>query len=480
MLFNSFSYAVFVPIIFIIYWFMPHRFRWVLLLAASYYFYMSWNPKYIILILATTFISYITGIVIEQTENKLQKKVYLVLSVIFCMGILFIFKYFNFFIENLSSVLDIFTIKMHPITLKLLLPVGISFYTFQTMSYVIDVYRGDVQAEKHFGYYAAFISFFPQLVAGPIERTSNLLPQIKREQKFSEQKAFDGLKLMLWGYYKKLVVADTLAPYVDKVYNQLELYQGFSLMIVVFFFSLQIYCDFSGYSDIAIGTARLFGIDLIKNFDAPYFSKSVKEFWRRWHISLSTWFRDYIYISLGGNKCSRIKRYFNLMITFLISGLWHGANWTFLYWGGVHGVAQIIEDICNPILKKIRLYKVGKFVTWILVFFFCNMAWVLFRAPTLIDAIYVYKNILIDIDTPLRYLKNGFNDIGISVVRLIHLVTLIIILIVVDGINLRNNIVVKVNSQKVIVQWCVYLLLALITILFAQKGVAAEFVYFQF
>lgn len=285
---------------------------------------------------------------------------------------------------------------------------------------------------------------------------------------------------MLWGYYKKLVVADTLAPYVDKVYNQLELYQGFSLMIVVFFFSLQIYCDFSGYSDIAIGTARLFGIDLIKNFDAPYFSKSVKEFWRRWHISLSTWFRDYIYISLGGNKCSRIKRYFNLMITFLISGLWHGANWTFLYWGGVHGVAQIIEDICNPILKKIRLYKVGKFVTWILVFFFCNMAWVLFRAPTLIDAIYVYKNILIDIDTPLRYLKNGFNDIGISVVRLIHLVTLIIILIVVDGINLRNNIVVKVNSQKVIVQWCVYLLLALITILFAQKGVAAEFVYFQF
>ncbi len=334
MLFNSFSYAIFVPIIFIIYWFIPHRFRWGLLLSASYYFYMSWNPKYIILILATTFISYITGIVIEQTENKLQKKVYLVLSVIFCMGVLFIFKYFNFFIENLSSVLDMFSIKMHPITLRLLLPVGISFYTFQTMSYVIDVYRGDIKAEKHFGYYAAFISFFPQLVAGPIERTSNLLPQIKLEQKFSEQKAFDGLKLMLWGYYKKLVVADTLAPYVDKVYNQLELYQGFSLMIVVFFFSLQIYCDFSGYSDIAIGTARLFGIDLIKNFDAPYFSKSVKEFWRRWHISLSTWFRDYIYISLGGNKCSRIKRYFNLKIPILIRGLWHPANWTFLYWGG--------------------------------------------------------------------------------------------------------------------------------------------------
>lgn len=480
MLFNSFSYAVFLPVIFIIYWFIPHRFRCILLLSASYYFYMSWNPKYVVLILGTTVVSYITGILIERTGNTLQKKMYLVLSIILCMGVLFIFKYFNFFIENLSSILDMFTIKMHPTTLRLLLPVGISFYTFQTMSYVIDVYRGDIKAEKHFGYYAAFISFFPQLVAGPIERTSNLLPQIKREQKFSEQKTFDGLKLMLWGYYKKLVIADTLAPYVDKVYNQLELYQGFSLMIVAFFFSLQIYCDFSGYSDIAIGTAKLFGIDLMKNFDAPYFSKSVKEFWRRWHISLSTWFRDYIYIPLGGNKCTRIKCYINLMLTFLASGLWHGANWTFLYWGGVHGAAQIVEDICNPILKKIRVYKVGRFVIWGLVFTFCNMAWVLFRAPTLMEAIYVYKNMLIDIDVPLRYLKNGFNDIGISVMRLIYLITLIVVLIIVDNINLRNDILVKINSQKVAVRWCIYLLLALMTILFAQKGVAAEFVYFQF
>lgn len=369
---------------------------------------------------------------------------------------------------------------MHPTTLKLLLPVGISFYTFQTMSYVIDVYRGDIKAEKHFGYYAAFISFFPQLVAGPIERTSNLLPQIKREQKFSEQKAFDGLKLMLWGYYKKLVIADTLAPYVDKVYNQLGLYQGFSLMIVAFFFSLQIYCDFSGYSDIAIGTAKLFGIDLMKNFDAPYFCKSVKEFWRRWHISLSTWFRDYIYIPLGGNKCTRIKRYINLMLTFLASGLWHGANWTFLYWGGVHGAAQIVEDICNPILKKIRVYKVGRFIIWGLVFTFCNMAWVLFRAPTLTEAIYVYTNMLTGIEVPLKYLRNGFNDIEISVMKLIYLITLIIVLIIVDSIELKHDILVQIDSQRRVVRWCIYLLLALMTILFAQKGVAAEFVYFQF
>lgn len=438
MLFNSFSYAVFLPIIFIFYWFIPHRFRWALLLLASYYFYMSWNPKYVILILGTTVVSYITGVLIEWTGNILQKKIYLVLSIILCMGVLFIFKYFNFFIENLNNILNMFTIRMHPTTLKLLLPVGISFYTFQTMSYVIDVYRGDIKAEKHFGYYAAFISFFPQLVAGPIERTSNLLPQIKREQKFSEQKAFDGLKLMLWGYYKKLVIADTLALYVDKVYNQLGLYQGFSLMIVAFFFSLQIYCDFSGYSDIAIGTAKLFGIDLMKNFDAPYFSKSVKEFWRRWHISLSTWFRDYIYIPLGGNKCTRIRRYINLMLTFLASGLWHGANWTFLYWGGVHGAAQIVEDICNPILKKIRVYKVGRFIIWGLVFTFCNMAWVLFRAPTLTEATYVYTNMLTGIEVPLKYLRNGFNDIEISVMKLIYLITLIIVLIIVDSIELHD------------------------------------------
>jgi len=441
---------------------------------------MSWNPKYVILILGTTVVSYITGVLIEWTGNILQKKIYLVLSIILCMGVLFIFKYFNFFIENLNNILNMFTIRMHPTTLKLLLPVGISFYTFQTMSYVIDVYRGDIKAEKHFGYYAAFISFFPQLVAGPIERTSNLLHQIKREQKFSEQKAFDGLKLMLWGYYKKLVIADTLALYVDKVYNQLGLYQGFSLMIVAFFFSLQIYCDFSGYSDIAIGTAKLFGIDLMKNFDAPYFSKSVKEFWRRWHISLSTWFRDYIYIPLGGNKCTRIRRYINLILTFLASGLWHGANWTFLYWGGVHGAAQIVEDICNPILKKIRVYKVGRFIIWGLVFTFCNMAWVLFRAPTLTEATYVYTNMLTGIEVPLKYLRNGFNDIEISVMKLIYLITLIIVLIIVDSIELKHDILVQINSQRRVVRWCIYLLLALMTILFAQKGVAAEFVYFQF
>lgn len=334
MLFNSFSFAIFLPIVFIVYWLIPQRLRWGLLLIASYYFYMSWNPKYIVLILGTTFVSYITGILIEREKMIYKKKLYLICSIILCMGVLFLFKYFNFFVISVSDILSSISIKWHPVTLKLLLPVGISFYTFQTMSYVIDVYRGDIKAEKHFGYYATFISFFPQLVAGPIERSENLLPQIKQRCQFDEQKASDGLKLMLWGYYKKVVIADTLAPYVDMVYGQLKYYQGFALVIVIFFFSLQIYCDFSGYSDIAIGTAKLFGIDLMKNFDAPYFSKSIKEFWKRWHISLSTWFRDYIYIPLGGNKCSKVRHYINLLVTFLVSGLWHGAEWSFIYRGG--------------------------------------------------------------------------------------------------------------------------------------------------
>ena len=478
MLFNSFSFAIFLPIVFIVYWLIPQRLRWGLLLIASYY--MSWNPKYIVLILGTTFVSYITGILIEREKMIYKKKLYLICSIILCMGVLFLFKYFNFFVISVSDILSSISIKWHPVTLKLLLPVGISFYTFQTMSYVIDVYRGDIKAEKHFGYYATFISFFPQLVAGPIERSENLLPQIKQRCQFDEQKASDCLKLMLWGYYKKVVIADTLAPYVDMVYGQLKYYQGFALVIVIFFFSLQIYCDFSGYSDIAIGTAKLFGIDLMKNFDAPYFSKSIKEFWKRWHISLSTWFRDYIYIPLGGNKCSKVRHYINLLVTFLVSGLWHGAEWSFIYWGGVHGAAQIIEDFCNPVLRNFREKKMGKLLSWFVVFIFCNLSWIFFRSESLADVAYIFEHMLCNVTQPLMYLRNGFNDIGISVTRLIYLATLIAILAVVDFISLNGDVIKKINTQNIVIRWCFYLLIALMIVLFAQKGVATEFVYFQF
>lgn len=334
MLFNSLAYAFFLPIVFIVYWLIPHKFRWFILLISSYYFYMSWNPKYIVLIFGTTLISYISGILIEKSTGKRRKKAILAGASVICLGVLFIFKYFNFAIESFCSLFRVCGLKLNPITLKLILPVGISFYTFQTLSYVIDVYRGDVKAEKHFGYYAAFVSFFPQLVAGPIERTANLLPQIKKARSFDEHKAVSGLRLMAWGYFKKIALADTLAVYVDAVYDSLYDFEGFILIVIILFFSIQIYCDFSGYSDIAVGTARLFGIDLMKNFNCPYFATSINEFWKRWHISLSTWFRDYVYIPLGGNRCTKGRQSANLMLTFLASGLWHGANWTYLIWGG--------------------------------------------------------------------------------------------------------------------------------------------------
>lgn len=334
MLFNSLSFAVFLPVVFVLYWLLPHKYRWILLLMASYYFYMSWNVKYVVLILFTTLVSYGAGILLEKGWGKKRKKAVVATAVTLSLSVLFFFKYFNFISESTVYFFSLFAIQLNHFTLDLLLPVGISFYTFQTLGYVIDVYKGDVKAERHLGYYATFISFFPQLVAGPIERTKNLMPQIKAVHKFDYEQATYGLKLMAWGFFKKIVIADTLSQYVSKVYGTPHDYQGFALVLATIFFALQIYCDFSGYSDIAIGTAKLMGIDLMTNFRSPYFSQNVKEFWGRWHVSLSTWFRDYVYIPLGGNRVSKFRHALNLMITFLVSGLWHGANWTFVAWGG--------------------------------------------------------------------------------------------------------------------------------------------------
>lgn len=334
MLFNSVSYGIFLPIVFILYWLLPHRFRWGLLLVSSYYFYMSWNAKYVALIFITTFVSYVAAILVEKAKTRQGKLRIICLSALICLGILFYFKYFNFISQSFVDLMSLFAIQLNPLTINVLLPVGISFYTFQTLSYIVDVYRGEVKAERHFGHYATFISFFPQLVAGPIERTKNLLPQLKAEHRFDYRQASYGLKLMGWGFFKKLVIADVLAKYVQTVFTSPQEFQGFALVLASVFFSIQIYCDFSGYSDIAIGTAKLLGINLMTNFKNPYFSTSVKEFWSRWHISLSTWFRDYVYIPLGGNRKGVLRRNVNLMITFLASGLWHGTEWTFVFWGG--------------------------------------------------------------------------------------------------------------------------------------------------
>ena len=401
-------------------------------------------------------------------------------ALIVCLGVLFVFKYFNFASSSVCSFLNLFTIHLSPITLQLMLPVGISFYTFQTLSYVIDVYRGDVEVEHHFGYYATFVSFFPQLVAGPIERTRNLLPQIKSTKKFNQSQAIDGAKVIVWGYFKKMVIADYIGGYVDQIYDDLGSYTGFALVMVIFLFTIQIYCDFSGYSNIAQGSAKLLGINLMDNFKSPYFSISVKEFWRRWHISLSTWFRDYVYIPLGGSRCGKVRHNINLLITFLVSGLWHGASWTFVFWGGIHGLAQIIENLANPFIKRLRTNKVGKFISFIIVFAFCNIAWVFFRAKTFSDAIYVLKNSLNGVSSPYLYIVNGLYGSGIGVLHCLYILAMIAIMSIVDYLNLNGDIILKIKQKKPFVRWILYFAITLLVIIFAQKGEPAEFVYFQF
>ena len=338
MIFNSIQYGIFLPIVFIIYWSISHKYRWIFLLITSYYFYMSWNVKYVVLILFITGISFAGGIIIDHLKQQNKKRLILILGISISIILLFVFKYFDFFNISFCNILQYFTINLHPVTLNLILPVGISFYTFQAIGYMVDVYRGDVRAEKHFGIFATFISFFPQLVAGPIERTSDLLPQIKKEKFFNYEQAVLGLKLIVWGLFKKILIADVVAPYVDVVYNDPVSYNGFALLLASLLFTIQIYCDFSGYSDIAIGSAKLLGIELMTNFSHPYFSRSIREFWKNWHISLSSWFQDYVYISLGGNQKGNIRKNINTLLTFGLSGLWHGANWTYVFWGGVHGM----------------------------------------------------------------------------------------------------------------------------------------------
>lgn len=479
MLFNSLSFAIFLPIVFVLYWCLPHKYRWILLFAASYYFYMSWNAKYVVLILFTTCISYGSARLLEKQDSKKKKKIILAGTAVLCLGVFFFFKYFNFISESIIGVLNLFSIQINPLTLKLLLPVGISFYTFQTLSYVIDVYKGDVIAEKHFGYYATFISFFPQLVAGPIERTSNLLPQIKAKHEFDYKQATYGLKLMAWGFFKKIVIADTLSKYVSRVYDVPQNFSGFVLVLATIFFTLQIYCDFSGYSDIAIGTAKLLGINLMTNFKSPYFSQSVKEFWSRWHISLSTWFRDYIYIPLGGNRIGKVRQIANLMITFLASGLWHGANWTFVVWGGIHGVAQAIENLVIP---KSRQKSTG--IMWcirvLFVFLFASLAWIFFVSNSIGDAGYVITHWLIGITSPIAYLKQGFAGAGLGKGDLAFLIPTLLLLVVYDYLSLKKDVITIISSKKMSLRWVVYVVFVLWMIISIPANNVTEFIYFQF
>ncbi len=337
MLFNSFHFVFFFIVVTAVYFAIPYTKRWMWLLAASCYFYMAFIPVYILILAFTIVIDYFAGIFIERSAGKRRKSL-LVISIIANIGILCFFKYFNFFNDNVSALLGIVEFQNPVSNLSILLPIGLSFHTFQAMSYTIEVYRGNQKAEKHFGIYALYVMFYPQLVAGPIERPQNLLKQFRQKHDFDSNRVFSGLKQILWGLFKKIVVADRLGVFVDNAYNYHDQQSGVALALATVFFSFQIYCDFSGYTDIAIGSARVMGFDLMKNFNRPNFSMNTAEFWKRWHISLSTWFKDYLYFPLGGNRVAIPRRYVNLMIVFLISGFWHGANWTFVIWGGINGL----------------------------------------------------------------------------------------------------------------------------------------------
>ena len=486
MQFNSWQFAIFLPIVFFIYYALNHKYRWMLLLGASYFFYMYWDPKLVVLIATTTLVSYACAIKMDEADSDKSKKGWMLVGVLTGLVILFFFKYFNFFSRTVTSVLRMMEIPARDYVLDLMLPVGISFYTFQTLSYVFEVYRGNMKAERHLGLYALYVSFFPQLVDGPIERPGNMLPQYKEETKFSYDEVTYGLKLMAWGFFKKMVIASSLAVYVDMVFDAPQEYEGLALIIASVFFTIQIYCDFSGYSDIAVGTARLFGKNIMQNFKAPYFAKSIKEFWGRWHISLSTWFRDYVYIPLGGNRVSSVKHKWNLMITFLTSGLWHGANWTFVVWGGLHGMLQVIEGLWREKYPRDKDKTDKWYVTAgriLVTFSLVSFAWIFFRANNFADAWYVITHLFDKIGYPMIYLLQGFRSIGLTKVKLAGVVMPVLLLILYDYYDQKSSVIDKISSLAAWKRWLIYVAFVSGIIIFVAASygnVSQEFIYSQF
>ncbi len=500
MLFNSIEFLLFLPIVLFGYFLIPVKQRWGWLLGASYFFYMSWEPIYALLIMLSTFITYMSGILLHRERAKKQyanydddliskrKKLWVFLSFFINLAILVYFKYYNFLLDSFLELLVALNFPSLDIPFsQVLLPVGISFYTFQALSYTIDVYRGDIEAERHFGYYALFVSFFPQLVAGPIERSSHLLPQLRKEQEFNYERMKSGLILMGWGFIKKIVIADRLAVVVNTVYGAPAEYNGFTLVVATLFFSFQIYCDFSAYSDIAIGVARIMGINLMKNFQTPYFSRSISEFWRRWHISLGGWFREYLYIPLGGSKVSLNRTYVNLTIVFLVSGLWHGANWTFLIWGALHAFFQIFGKITKPIRIKIcnklsinREAPSHVAIQAIITFSLVSFAWIFFRANSLSDAVYIVKNL--SLDGLLDFLKGGGVELGLDLADLVVGIISIVGLLLLDYQSTRTNLIGKLQSENLPFRWFVYYGIIFTIIILGYYGGFDEssFIYFQF
>jgi len=476
MLFNSFPFLIFFPLVTLLYYILPYRFRWVHLLIASCVFYMFFIPAYIFILIVTIIIDYTAGIYIEKTKGG-RRRNWLILSIISTCLVLFVFKYFNFFSLNFEKIAELFHLNYPVGFVNIILPVGLSFHTFQSLSYVIEVYRGNQKAEKHLGIYSLYVMFYPQLVAGPIERPQNMLHQFYEKHDFSYTNMVEGLKLMLWGFFKKVVVADRLSIYVNAVYNNPEHHTGTSLALATIFFTFQIYCDFSGYSDIAIGSARTMGFKLMTNFNRPYFSKSISEFWKRWHISLSTWFRDYLYIPMGGNRVSKPRWLLNLFVTFVVSGLWHGANWTYVFWGAFNGGYLVFPHLLNTSSKKKsysnnRLLKNSSTIVKVgITFFLTCFAWIFFRANSISESFEIIHRIFYN-HGPL-FIGDGRT--------ILYGVTFLFFLLCVETVQeyrLLNNFSLFHHPNRK-VRFATYICLSIIILLFGVFD-GGQFIYFQF
>lgn len=477
MIFNSIQFALFLPLIFVLYWWLNrrgHKNQNVLLLAASYFFYASWDWRFLSLLAFSTLLDYLTGIRIAKSTR--YRKVWLWISIGINLGFLATFKYYDFFVSSFAAGLSDLGLATNPALLNVVLPVGISFYTFHGLSYVIDIYRKTIDPEENIVTYALFVSFFPLLVAGPIERANHLLPQLKVERHFDYGKAVDGLRQILWGLFKKVVIADNCAGFANEAFAYPSGHSGSMMLLGTFFFAIQIYCDFSGYSDIALGTARLFGIDLLRNFSYPYFSRNIGEFWRRWHISLSSWFRDYVYIPLGGSRGSTLRTIRNILIVFLLSGLWHGANWTFLAWGLLHAIFILPSTLARKHktssldLSKVATVKDAGSI--LLTFLLVLFAWIFFRANSFSESLVIVNNIFDD----SLFTAPAFTNMAM----LIPTLGLVLAFLSIEWIGRRESFAIagigKTFSAPA--RWLTYYMILLFILIFA--GSHQQFIYFQF
>jgi alginate O-acetyltransferase complex protein AlgI len=483
MLFNSFSFLIFFAILVVVYYLVPHRFRWALLAAASLYFYATFNVNYVVLLLACTLFAYGMGWAVAKAERPPARKLILAAGVIISLLPLFVFKYFDFFATSLGDLLTTAQIAPDPSLpkLDLLIPAGLSFYTFSCLSYLFDIYQAKLPVERHLGRFVVYAAFFPKLLAGPIERATSFLPQLLKPIRFDPEQVTSGLQQMLWGLFKKMVIADRLAAFVDTTYRTPDFASPVALVIASYFFAFQIYCDFSGYSDIAIGAARVLGFDLIENFRRAYMATSVPEFWgnRRWHISLSRWFRDYMYFPMGGSRVSKPRVYFNQMAVFLVSGLWHGANWTFVIWGALNGIYQILTVATEGIRERLsRIVRVpntiGSVLGALITFHLVTIAWVFFRAASIEDALTVFSRIA----GSLQRLPTLFSSYNYTE-EIITSVVLIGVLLVVELVDEHRMFWEKLRARPVYVRWAVYYALIFGLIILGKWGFK-QFVYMQF